>query len=121
MRCSCADLTTSQAALLLGLNRKTVNRYFTRFRLAIAAAQERDLAAFSGVVEVDESLFGAERVQGHPGPRKRGRGMLTQPVFGILERVVRVYTEVIADAKAQTLRSVIRGHIALDALLVTDR
>lgn len=47
MRCFGADLTASQTALLLELNRKTVNRYFGRFRLAIAAAQERDLAAFT--------------------------------------------------------------------------
>lgn len=120
VRCFCADLTASQTALLLGLNRKTVNRYFGLFRRAIAVAQERDLAAFSGVVEVDESFFGAERVRGKPGPRKRGRGTLKQPVFGIFERGGRVYAEVIPDAKAQTLRAVIRGHIALDAVLVTD-
>ena len=120
VRCYCADLTASQAALLLGLNRKTVNRYYGLFRLAIAASQERDLAAFSGIVEVDESFFGAERVRGHPGPRKRGRGTLKQPVFGIFERGGRVYTEVIPDAKAPTLRAVIRGHVALDAVLVTD-
>jgi transposase len=120
MRCFCADLTASQAALLLGLNRKTVNRYFGRFRTAIAAAQERDKAAFSGIVEVDESFFGAERIRGHPGPRKRGRGTLKQPVFGIFERGGRVYTEVIPDAKAPALRAVVRGHIALDAVLVTD-
>lgn len=120
MRCLCVDLTASQAAVLLGLNRKTVNRYYGLFRVAIAAAQERDLAAFSGIVEVDESFFGAERVRGHLGPRKRGGGNLKQPVFGIFERGGRVYTEVIPDAKAPTLRTVIRGHIALDAVLVTD-
>lgn len=62
------------ADLLLGLNRKTVNWYFGLFRAAIATSQERDLATFSGIVEVDESFFGAERVRGHPGPRRRGRG-----------------------------------------------
>ena len=41
MRCFCADLAASQAALLPGLNRKTVNRYVARFRAAIVAAQER--------------------------------------------------------------------------------
>lgn len=100
VRCVCADLTVSQAALLLGLNRETVNRYYGPFRAAIAAAQEGDLAAFSGIVEVDESFFGAERVRGHPGPMKRGRGTLKQPVFGIFERGGRVYTEVIPNAKA---------------------
>lgn len=120
MRCFCADLTAAQTALLLGLNRKTVNRYFGRFRAAIAARQERDKATFVGVVEVDESVFGAERIRGRPGPRKRGRGTLKQPVFGIFERGGRVYTEVVPDAKAKTLQDVIRGKIALDAVLMSD-
>ena len=104
----------------MGLNRKTVNRYFGLFRTAIAASQERYLAAFSGVGEVDERFFGAERVRGHPGPRKRRRGTLKQPVFGIFEPGGRVYKEVIPDEKAPTLRAVIRSLIALDAVLVTD-
>jgi hypothetical protein len=88
VRCFCADLTASQTAPLLSLKRKTVNRSFGRFRVAIAAAQERDLAAFSSVVEVDESFFGAKRLRGHPGPTKRGRGTLKRPVFGIIALLV---------------------------------
>ncbi len=120
MRCFCADLTATQTATLLGLNRKTVNRYYSLFRTAIAVAQERDKAAFAGVVEADESFFGAQRIRGRPGPRKRGRGTLKQPVFGIFERGGRVYTELIPDAKAKTLQDVIRGRVALDAVLMTD-
>ena len=120
MRCFCADLTATQTALLLTLNRKTVNRYYQRFRAAIFDVQERDKAAFAGVVEVDESFFGAQRVRGRNAPRKRGRGTLKQPVFGVFERGGRVYTELIPDAKAKTLRAVIRGKVALDAVLVSD-
>lgn len=120
MRCFCLDLTATQSARLLELNRKTINRYYTRFRAAIFARQEHDKAAFTGVVEVDESFFGPARLRGHNAPRKRGRGTLKQPVFGVFERGGRVYTELIPDAKATTLRKVIRGKVALDAVLVSD-
>lgn len=120
MRCFCLDLTATQTAHLLGFNRKTINRYYSRFRAAIFDRQERDKAAFTGVVEVDESFFGPTRLRGHNAPRKRGRGTLKQPVFGVFERGGRVYTELIPDAKAHTLRKVIRGKVALDAVLVSD-
>ncbi len=120
MDCFCADLTATQAALLLGLNRKTVNRYYSKFRRAIAAKQEADKAAFAGVVELDESYFGADRMRGQNASRKRGRGTNKQPVFGIFERDGRVYTEIVFDAKAKTLQDVIRGKVALDAVIHTD-
>jgi hypothetical protein len=50
----------------------------------IVAARDRDLAAFSGVVEVVESLVGVEIVLGHPDPRQRGRGISDRPAFGHL-------------------------------------
>ena len=66
LRCFCADHAASQTALLRELNRKTVNRYFGRFRAAIAGVQPWDLAAFTGVIKVDEGFFGAGRIRGHP-------------------------------------------------------
>ena len=56
-----------------------------------------------GVVEVDESFFGPARVRGRPGPRKRNRGTLKQPVFGICERNGAVYTELITDCPLKSL------------------
>ena len=55
------DLTATQTALLLGLDRKTVNRYYGLFRAAIHAYQTRQIAALVGVIECDESYFGPER------------------------------------------------------------
>ena len=73
-----------------------------------------------GTVEVDESFFGAARPRGVVGSRKRGRGTLKQPVFGIFERGGRVYTEIIPDAKKATLQEVIRGRIALESVVISD-
>ncbi len=120
MKCFCADVTATQASLLVGLNRKTINRYYTIFREAIFAWQEKDMAQFVGIVELDESYFGAERIRGRNLPRKRGRGTLKQPVFGVFERGGRVYTEIVPDAKAKTLQGVIRGKVALDTVIHTD-
>ena len=63
-----ADLTALQAAALSGLNRNTVNRLYrgVRERMLLACEAQRRLF---GVVEVDESFFGARRVKG-----RRGRG-----------------------------------------------
>jgi len=48
---------------------------------------------FQGEVEVDESYFGAKRVKG-----KRGRGAGSKtPVFGILQRGGKVYTEIVSN------------------------
>ena len=58
-----ADLTALQAAALSGLNRNTVNRLYRALRERILLACEAQRPLF-GVVEVDESFFGARRVKG---------------------------------------------------------
>jgi hypothetical protein len=92
IRCFCLDLDAIQTTELTGLNRNTVNRYLRllRQRIAEICEQERWLG---GEVEVDESYFGARRVRGKRG---RGAGGKT-PVFGILERGGRGYTQIVPD------------------------
>jgi transposase len=116
----CADITATQASLLLKLNRNTVNRYYGLFREVIFAFQEDQRAFFFGQVEVDESYFGGKHRRDGEGAGKRGRGTDKQPVFGIFERGGSVYTEIIPDAKKKTLQQVIRGHVALDSVIVSD-
>lgn len=120
MQAFAVDLTATQAADLLGLNRKTVNRYYGLFRAAIHAHQSRQIAELVGTVECDESYFGPERPRGVLGPRKRGRGTAKQPVFGIFERGGRVFTEIVPDVKAKTLQKVIRGKVSPERIVVTD-
>ena len=84
------DLTALQAAELSGLNRNTINRIYRGLRERIADACEVQRPMF-GVVEVDESLFGAKRVKG-----KRGRDAYGKTtVFGIFECDGQVYTEIV--------------------------
>ena len=114
------DITATQAAQLLGLNRKTVNRYYRLFREAIHAHQNRQIAALVGVVECDEIYFGQARPRGVPGPRKRGRGTNKQPVFGIFERGGAVFTQIVPDVKAKTIQALIRGKVSLESVVMTD-
>jgi transposase-like protein len=116
----CIDVDASKTALLTGINRNTVNRYFRRFREIIFEKQQQDLDKFFGIVECDESYFGRKRLRGVNMPQKRGRGTWKQPVFGIFEREGRVYTEIVADNKIPTLRKVIVGKISVESIVITD-
>lgn len=81
------DLSAQTTAVLTGLNRNTINRYFDLIRRRIAEFCDLQ-SPFNGEIEVDESYFGGKRIKG-----KRGRGASNKtPVFGILQRGGKVYT-----------------------------
>jgi len=120
VECFCLDIDASKTAQLLRLNRKTVNRYFGTFRRLIQQYQTTEMAQFVGIVELDESFFGPNRIRGRPGPRKRGRGTTKQPVFGIYERNGRIYTELVSNCSALTLQKIIRGRVSPDSVILTD-
>lgn len=120
IRCFVADLTADQTAVILVLNRNTINRYYMLFREQIFLLQQRDLEQFFGHIELDESYFGSRRLRGVNMPQKRGRGTWKQPVFGIFEREGRVYTEIIPDVKKNTLREIILGKISSESIIHTD-
>ena len=87
----CVDITASKTALLLGINRNTINRYYNLFRQKIAASLRGESGLFSGEIECDESYFGPKRIRG-----KRGRGAAGKtPVFGLLKRNGNVYVEIV--------------------------
>lgn len=120
MKCFCSDIDATKTAEILDLNRNTINRYYRVFREAIFRKQQEDLSMFFGEVELDEAYFGAKRLRGVNMPQKRGRGTGKQPVFGVFEREGRVYTELIPDAKSETLRKAIRGKVSLESIVFTD-
>lgn len=70
---------------------------------------------FAGEIEVDESYFGGTR------KGKRGRGAADKvPVFGLLKRNGKVYTQIIPDAKSETLIPIIRSKIKPDSIVYID-
>ena len=110
------DLDAQQISILTHLNRNTVNRYLKLIRKRIAEFCESE-TPFKGEVEVDESYFGAKRVRG-----KRGRGAAGKtPVFGILQRQGKVYTEIVPDCAKATLQGIIRGRVSPESVIHSDK
>lgn len=120
MRHFCVDVDATKTAKLLDLNRKTVNRWFTLFRLAIYWHRVNMLNRIVGEAEVDESYFGARRKRGFSGKLKRGRGTQKQPVFGIFERDGEVLTEIVPNCKKATLQPVITGKVDKETVIYSD-
>jgi len=109
------DIDATTIAKITGLNRNTVNKYTKQIRHRIVEICD-EMSPFSGVVEVDESYFGARRVKG-----KRGRGAYGKtPVFGILQRGGKVYTEMVPDCAKKTLQGIIRGKVNPDSVIHSD-
>ena len=106
------DLDAITIASLVHLNRNTVNRYLNLIRKRIADFCEQQ-SPFKGEIEVDESYFGGKRIKG-----KRGRGAFKKtPVFGILKRGGKVYTEIVPDCTKATLKGIIRGRVDPDSVI----
>ena len=109
------DLEAHKIAILTHLNRNTVNRYLRLIRVRIAEHCEQQ-SPLKGEVEVDESYFGAKRVKGKRGCGASGK----TPVFGILQRGGKVYTEIVPDCAKSTLQAVIRGRVELESIIYSD-
>ena len=102
--------TARTAAKLININKTTAAYYFQRLREIIVFETENE-ALLSGEFEVDESYFSGVR------KGKRGRSSAGKvPVFGILKRGGKVYTQVISDAKSKTLIPIIREKIQPDSV-----
>jgi transposase len=109
------DLSAKNIAILTNLNRNTVNRYLLILRKRIAEYCEQ-YSPFKGEIEVDESYFGAKRIKGKRG---RGAGAKT-PVFGILQRNGKVYTEIVPNCAKATLQAIIRGRVSPESIIHSD-
>jgi len=100
----------------MGLNRKTIDRYYNIFREKIAIASMKEMEVISGEVELDESYFGAKRVRG-----KRGRGAAGKtPVFGLLKRNGKVFVTMVKNCSKEELMPIIKGHVLEGSTIHTD-
>jgi transposase len=125
LRYFCEDLTATQTARLVGVQRNTVNNWYHTFRVEIARFQEEQVHQSSGSFELDESYFGGPRKKRHAEDRrKRGRGAENKvPVFGIKKRDDgTVYTKIIENASKATLFPIIKDLIKQkDSIIYTDK
>ena len=108
--------TARCAGALVNVNKSTAILYYQRLREIIAYQLEQEsFEVFEGEIEVDESYFGGTQ------KGKRGRGAAGKvPVFGLLKRGGKVYTQVIIDAKSTTLMPLIRKKVVPDSVVYSD-
>jgi transposase len=110
-----AGSTARTAADLAGIHRNSAIRFFHKLREKIAIKQQNRSEQFAGKIEIDESYFGGYR------KGKRGRGAAGKvPVFGLLKRGGKVYTQIVDDTKTETLLPIIRSHVQPDSIVYTD-
>jgi len=75
-----------------------------------------DISPFDGIIEVDESYFGAKRVKS-----KRGRGASGKiKVFGMFKRGDKVYTQIVDNCSRDTLHSIIKERISTTSTINSD-
>ena len=115
LKCFCIDLTATQSSNLIGINRNTINKYYSKFRVRIVDLCNID-SPFAGEIEVDESYFGVKRVKGKRGRGARGKTI----VFGLLKRDGKVYTEIVLDTQKATLQAIIRGKVSIESIIYYD-
>ena len=101
-------------AELTGVNRHSATLFYQKIRQMIAYELDDD-TPFAGEIELDESYFGGHR------KGNRGRGAAGKvPVFGLLKRKGKVYTQVIPDASSKTLIPIITNKLRPDSVVYTD-
>lgn len=124
LECFATDLSATQTAQIIDVNRNTVNLWYQNFREQILEHLETSpTKKLSGEIELDESYFGGPRKKRHAEDRrKRGRGAENKvPVFGVLKRDGRVYTQIIKNASKQELMPIVRQLIRKQSTIYTDK
>ena len=116
VRLFCLDIEAKKSAELTNLNRSTVNNIYRKLRERIAELCEAESPFTNGEVELDESYFGARRVRGIRGRGARGK----TPVFGMLKRGDKVYTQIVKNCSISELLPIIKGRADTGAIIYSD-
>ena len=116
IRFFCLDIEAEKTAVLTGISRPTINKFYRTFRERIAELCEQESPFTNGEIELDESYFGARRVRGIRGRGARGK----IPVFGILKRGDKVYTQIVKNCSMADLMPIIRNKTDTEAVIYSD-
>jgi transposase len=111
-----AGATAQYGGRLMNVNKNTAALYFQRLGEIIAHQMEQEcLEVFEGEIEGDESYFGGTQ-KGKRVPGAVGK----VPVFRLLKRGGKGYTQIIPDAKSATLMPIIKQKIVPDSVVYSD-
>ena len=116
IRLFCLDIEAEKTSVLTSISRPTINRFYRAFRERMAELCEAESPFPNGEVELDESYFGARRVRGIRGRGAQGK----TPVFGMLKRGDKVYTQIVKNCSISELLSIIKGRTDTGAIIYSD-
>jgi len=116
LRLFCLDIEAKKTAELVNLSRPTINKIYDAIRRVISEDCERVSPFETGEIELDESYFGARRVRGVRGRGAQGK----TPVFGMLKRNDRVYTQIVKNCSVKELMPIIEQLASKDSSIYTD-
>ena len=88
------DIEASKISNLTKISEVTLCKIFREIRALMSKECEK-ISKFSGEIEIDESYFGSKK--------KRQRTANKTPVFGILKRDGKVYTQIVKNCSASEL------------------
>ena len=107
------DIEASKISNLTKISEVTLCKIFREIRALMSKECEK-ISKFSGEIEIDESYFGSKRVRG-----KRGRGAANKtPVFGMLKRDGKVYTQIVKNCSANELIPILPKFSELDESVI---
>jgi transposase-like protein len=115
------EQSSNSIAEQTGFEKRRVIRALTKIRFVMITDV---LEIFTGTVEVDETYLGGQwknkRKTIRDNGTKRGRGIMKQPVFGILCRNGTVWAEVVDDVEDGTLQPLISQKGSTGSVLCSD-
>jgi len=111
----CLGVPAYRLRFQVPLNQKTVQRWFRILREAIYEQELKELAALSGQIEMDETMFGG-KVPGKRGWGAAGKHM----VFGIYQRNGKVLTFPITSRGRRELAPLMTKYTKSGSLYYTD-
>lgn len=118
VNCFATDITAVSSADIVGVNRKTVDRFYHYYRSLLINHQLLLRRQFlsDDETEIDESYFGPTRVRG-----KRGRGAGHKiAVVGLLKRKGNVFTKPVDACTKDELMPVILNKVSSGVDIYTD-
>jgi transposase len=116
LRLFCLDLSAKQTSEITKISHLSILKIYDKIRVRISEYCEESSVLETGNIEIDESYFGARRVKG-----KRGRGASGKiPVFGMLKRDGKVYTQIINNCSIAELMPIIEAKASKNSTIYTD-